>query len=393
VVDAEQVGDRATSVAPGEADREDHVRAPRTAARAGVVLLLGSCAAALAASPARADSGQPPVVATNWYWSQAAPTVEGNTLPVGPPAQASGVADGDLGVGYLSEQAGNPDKVAAVGFDLSAIPLGSTFSRFVVTVPLDAAATQVQSGTPELSACENIDAFADGTGPTDLAKAPPISLASCVKGTFVAAVGKAGGYVFDLTAVANDWSGGAPVNGVTLRPATSPAATPSPFTLSLLGKNGITTEATWSPAVTAAPEVPASPDLPLPAVAPAPLSGGVALPPAVPQVEGPAPLTAPLQPAPQVNPLPQVVPITPAASAYVPGSLVPSTVWWLGLLGLGGLLALTHVVLSDPMAPVVADARRRRFADVVRARVTTPAVHGAGSSTGSSTTAPRIRPA
>ena len=358
------------------------MRAPRTAARAGVVLLLGSCAAALGTSPARADSGQPPVVATNWYWSQAAPSVEGNTLPVGAPAQASGVPDGDLGVGYVSDQAGGPDKVAAVGFDLSAIPLGSTFSSFVVTVPLDAAATQLQSGTPELSACENIDAFADGTGPTDLAKAPPVSLVSCVKGTFSATTGAAGAYVFDLTAVANDWSGGAPVNGITLRPATDPAAAAqAPFSLSLQGKNGISTKADWSPAVTA-PEVPAAPAQPLPSVAPAPLTG-LALPPAVPQVEAPAP-QVPVQPAPQVQAPVLVQPISPAASSYVPGSLVPSTAWWLGLLGLAALLGLTHAVLSDPMAPVVTDARRRRFAGVVRARTGTAAT---------STAVPRIRPA
>lgn len=325
----------------------------------------GSSLLALATGTAAwADSATPPAVATNWYWAEAAPSVQGNALPAAPPAQASGVADGDLGVGIVN----GTDKVAAVGFDLTQIPLGSTFSRFLVTVPLDSAATQLMQATPELSACENIDTFTDGAGPSALTQAPPVSLPSCVKGVYKTTIGKAGGWEFDLTAVANDWSGGAPVNGITIEP-TPGVANPAPFTVSLLGKNAITADASYTKpvAVVAPPAAPVAP----PPVAPAPvLDGGFV----------PAPATAPLEPGPVVEvvpgpvpapaPAPQVpapvapvdaAPVTTALSGYVPGSLRPGRTFWAGLAGIAALLGLTSLSLGDPMAPVPTDARRRRF--------------------------------
>ena len=336
--------------------------------------MLAGCGSSLLALPAHAaDAGTatPPAVATNWYWAQAAPSVEGNALPVAPPAQASGVADGDLGVGIVN----GTDKVAAVGFDLSQVPAGSTFSSFVVTVPLDSAAKQASQATPDLSACENIDLFKDGAGPTDLAQAPPISLPSCVKGTYKATIGKAGGWEFDLTAVANDWSGGAPVNGITLQP-TAGVANPQPFTISLLGKNGITSAAAYTPpAAVVTPPVTQAP----PPVAPAPeIGSGFAPPPLTSNVAPPvisdyAPLPPAPAPAPAVVAPVDAAPVTSALSRYVPGSHRPSGMFWLGLLGIAGMLGLTSLSLGDPMAPVPANARRRRFSGAVRTnRVTVP---------------------
>jgi hypothetical protein len=339
----------------------DSVRGSQTAARAGAVVLLAMCGTSLLALPASAADVTPPAVATNWYWAEAAPAVDGQAVPVSPPAPTSGVADGDLGVGILH----GTDKVAAVGFDLTQIPAGSTFSSFVVTVPLDSAATQAMQGTPDLSACENIDKFTDGTGPSAFASAPPISGPSCVKGTYKATIGKAGGWEFNLTAVANDWSGGAPVNGITIQP-TSDAANPAPFTVSLLGKNGITTAAQYtSPSTVVAPPVTAV----VPPVAPAPpLVGGYApLPPVTPQ-SAPAPVLDVLPPiVPVPAPAPQIVapvdaaPVTSALSGYVPGSLRPTGAFWAGLAAVAALLGLTSLSLGDPMAPVTVDARRRRF--------------------------------
>ena len=343
------------------------------ATRTGVVVVLASCATGLLAAPASADthvSASPPAVSTNWYWTQAAPSLGGVRLPLAPPTAVSGVPDGDLGVGYAPDQDGNPDKFAAVGIDLTQIPLGSTFSLFTVTIPLDPDAHQVKNGIPDLSACENIDVFPDEAGPTDVAKAPPLSLDSCVKGQFIAAIGKAGAYVFDVTAIASDWSGGAPADGLTIRQSPA-AAKPEPFSLSLQGKNNIVTEADYSQ-----PEVPvaAPPVVSLPGpVAPPPAYTGVAQPPSVPVYVAPAPqIQPPVVPVPQVNPAPQAV-VPAASAAYIPGSLVPSTNWWLGFLAALGLLGLTSVVLGDPMAPVVVDGRRRRFAEVVRSRTQAPA--------------------
>ncbi len=323
-----------------------------------VAALTGASTAALAVPPALADSATPAVVKTNWYWSLTSPSVEGNTVPVAVPAPASTVPDGDLGVGYVADQAGTADKVAALGFDLAAIPLGSTFSSFEVSVPYDPAAHQAASGTPDISACELIDGFADAPGPSDLKAAPPVSQPSCVKGAYKATVGSAGGYVFDLTAIANDWSGGAPAEGVLLQPTQGLATPQQPFSLSFLGKNGITTAVSYAPPATDQPEPVAPPAAvvpppPLPGFAPQPQVQPVALP-AVP----PAPV-----PVPQVQPVPTTVPLQ--AVRYAQGPLVPDTRWWLAVLGLLALLGLTSVVLGDPMAPVVVE-RRRRFAEAIR---------------------------
>ena len=305
-----------------------------------------------------------------------------------PPTQASGVGDGALGVGYLSEQAGNPDKIAAVAFDLTAIPLGSTFSQFKVTVPLDVNAEQLNTAVPDISACEAIDAFLDAPGPGDISKAPPISSPSCVKGAFDPKLGAKGSYVFELTAIANNWAGGAPSNGVVLRPTLFPVATVEPYTLSLQGKKGITTAATFvRPAVVVeAPSGAAG----VPPVAAPPVFPGVFLPPAVnlPDLSAPGPVFAPLPvPTPQVNPTPAVSAVGVGSVPIALNQLRPSGAFWLALLGAAGLLGFTALVLGDPMAPAAVDARRRRFAAVVRTGMTPP------TSPAPRRPAPRIRPA
>lgn len=375
-----------TTVTFGKTTGEVDVRAGQAASRIVVVAALATCVAtgpfAASASASTAGTATPPAVSTNWYWSAKAPVLPaGPALPTLPAEadQASGVPAGDLGVGYAADSGGAPDKIAAIGFDLTQIPAGSTFIQFTVTVPLDPAANQLQTAQPDLAACENIDAFVDAGGPSEVAKAPPISLPSCVKGVFNAAM-KA--YVFQLEGMANDWSGGAPSNGISVRPfATAPGA--APFSIAVKGKNGITVAAAYI-----APDAPSVPVVPGPVVAPPPVlsGGGVPLPPTVPDVQPPAPQTVPVVPVPQVNPVPTTAPIAVRAAGYVPGTSTPSTLWWLALLGMLGLLGLTSVVLGDPMAPTVADPRRRRFADVVRARAQV------AGPVGNRTSAPRIRP-
>jgi hypothetical protein len=327
------------------------------------VLLTAAACSLLGLAPAHADSAATPAVKTNWYWFLQTPTVNGETAPVGPPAEASAVPAGDLGVGYLVDQVSSSDKVAAIQFDMSAVPLGSTFTSFRVQTPWDPAATQLTTGTPDVSACELLDAFEDAPGPSDLAKTPPLSLPSCVKGTFKSTIGKAGGYEFDLTAMANDWSGGAPANGILLRPTPGLSTPQAPFSISLLGKNGISGQAEYSPPPPAQPTAVPGPVLP---PAPAPLPGVVT--PPIPPIPAPVVPT----PAPQLNPLPTTAP-SQALAAYHQGALVPSSAWWLAALVLLGLLVLTAAVLGDPLAPVAVDPRRRRFAEVVRAQTRAPA--------------------
>ena len=263
--------------------------ASRASRRTAVLLALcAGAATGLLATPAHADATvtlTPATLTQNWWWAEAKPTVNGTALPAGPPAMASGVPDGDLGVGYAADKGGSPDKVAGLSFDLNNVPLDSVFRTFTVTVPLDPAARQVANGKPALSACENIEAFKNGPGAEDIAKAPAISAPSCLAGKFVAKIGAAGGYVFDITSFANDWAGGAPSDGITLRPTKPATGNPEPFSLSLLGKSKVVVAASYAPPVTA-PVAPAgaasggsAPVTPTggstPQLAPAPQLGGV----------------------------------------------------------------------------------------------------------------------
>jgi hypothetical protein len=368
-----------TVVAPATpaCEGRDDVAVLRAARRTALVGGLVLCAAVgPLAGPGRADALQPPAVSASWYWAERAPLVAGMQAPTLPEqaAMAADVPAGDLGVGYVNSNLAPADKVAAVGFDLTAIAMGSTFSRFTVTVPVDAGATQVQTAQPDLVACENIDAFVDGTAGGPLAEAPPVSDPSCVKGVFDA--GK--GYVFDLTTMANDWSFGAPSLGITLKPLTPSTTTPL-FSVVLKGKNSITTQAAFTgPAPAQQAPDPAAGG----AVPPAPPAGGGALSPslpvaglvpaAAPVADAPIPQTAPLQPLPQVDVAPQPAPVRVRAAAYVPPSGGPTSAFWLALLLGAGVLGVTAVVFGDPMAPAPADARRARFADVVQAGRRTP---------------------
>jgi hypothetical protein len=359
----------------------------------GVAALAVAATGVLAVPAAFADTAHPAVTRTNWWWSLTSPNVQGNTLPVGAPAAASTVPDGDLGVGYATDQAAPADKAAAVALDLSSIPLGSTFSSLQLSVPYDPSAHQLAAGTPDISACELLSGFQDGPGAAPMAGMPPYSLPSCVKGAYKPTVGAAGGYVFDLTAMGNDWSGGAPPEGVLLLPTQGLATPQQPFSLAFLGKNGIKAEASYSPAELQAPvdQGPVLPPAPAPAPAAPPVADLTAPPPApaavVPVDPGVVPAPAPQVAAPAATAAPAL------AARYEPGSLRPGTAWWLGMLGLLSLLGVTALVLGDPMAPAAVDSRRRRFAEVVRGGARTPVATGAApSAAASSGVPPRPRP-
>jgi len=332
------------------------LRTARVTGRCGVALAI-ALSPLLAAAPAHADG--PQVVKTAWYWAEKTTVTPVTTLPTLPDQAnaASGVPDGDLGVGYVLDQAASKDKMAAVDLDLTTIPVGSTFSSLLMKVPVDSAGQTV--GTPDISACENIDTFTDGAAPQALSAAPPYAAPTCVKGVLAN-----GAWTFDLTAMANEWSQGTPEYGVSLVPTLLAATDMKPFSTALSGKNAITVKATWSPPPaqtvpsTAAPAAPA-----VPTVAPPPALSGGGVVPAAPDAPAPA-VVAPQLPAPQANPAPNAVAIRPAA--YAPRSLTPSTLWWLAVLAVGALLALAWITQNDPLVPVAADPRRARFARAVR---------------------------
>ena len=334
------------------------MRTARVTGRCGVALAL-ALAPLAAAAHAHAESSSPQAVKTAWYWAEKTTVTPVTTLPTLPDQAnaASGVPDGDLGVGYVLDQAAPKDKMAAVDFDLTSIPTGSVFSSFVVSVPVDSAGQTV--GTPDISACENIDTFTESVAPQALSAAPPYAAPTCAKGTLANGV-----WSFDLTGIANEWSQGTPEFGVSLIPTLLAATDMKPFSTALKGKNAITVKAAWSPPVTESVPPAAPPTAPtVPAVAPPPVlsSGGVV--PAAPDAPVPA-VVAPQLPAPQDNPPPAAVAVRPAA--FAPRSLTPSTVWWLAVLAVGALLALAWITQNDPLVPAPADPRRARFARAVR---------------------------
>jgi hypothetical protein len=316
----------------------------------------------VAATPAWADSASPVPSYSNWYWSGkdgAASTVTGGT-PVGngpfaAPDQASGIPDGDLGVAYTNDV----DKVAAINFGMQGIPEGATVTRFAIVMPLDTTASNLAATDgPPITACPAIAPFEPAIGPTELSKAPAQAANVCIDGKYDAT---AKTYTFDIAAAADDWSAGAPTNGVVIRPKLGES---TQFNYAFKGINAIKVLADYSAAAT-------------PVVAPAgPVDAGtgVVAPPSFNSGSASIPATQPVTPiAPQPQVLPPPAPAI-AAPATAPAAVVqvdalrPSGQFWLALLGLLVLLFLAAAVIGDPMEPVVVDARRRRFAEIVRAR-------------------------
>jgi hypothetical protein len=342
----------------------------------------------VAGSAAYADTAAPVVSGTNWYWSGSdgpASTTPVGAGPFAAPAQASGIPDGDLGVAYTNDV----DKVAALDFLLAAIPEGASVSKFAVTVPLDSTASNLAAGTPELVACSAIEQFAPADGPSPLSKQPAQAFNVCVDGKPNA---DATAWVFDLAPIADDWANGAPANGVVLRPK---AGSTTSFNYAFLGRNAIKVAAEFTPAAT----TPAAPP-----VSPADAGAGIAQPPTgftgdsgSAPVGAISPATAPITaPLPEAPAAPAVAPLAPAAApvvaAPVAESLRPDRSFWLYALGLGGLVVLAGLVLGDPMEPVAVDARRRRFAEVIRARAAARAAATAPVTPEPART-PRARPA
>jgi hypothetical protein len=331
----------------------------RPAARwISVAALVGAAGASGlgSAAPAWADSLATQVDASSWYWAEQAGV---GPLPAGAPREASGVPAGDLGVSYTTDV----DKVAALAIGVSSAPTGALFDVFSVTMPLDPAAHQLvpPNGAPKLSACPALDPVVDGADPGALTAAPTQNTVECVEGKFDA--GKST-WTFELASLATDWASGVPANGIVIRPKPGDA---TQFNYAFLGKKDIKIEASYS--------APVSP-VTAPVVAP-PADSGSGFVPAPSFNSGSVPV-APIQPVTPVAPQPQVMPppapvvaapaTAPAAAMVQVDALRPSGSFWLALLGLGALLLLASFVLGDPMDPIVLDARRRRFADVIRAR-------------------------
>jgi hypothetical protein len=220
----------------------------------------------------------------------------------------------------------------------------------------------VANGTPSVAACPAIDAFKPGDGPSPFSQVPPQGTSVCVEGKYDAG---SQSYTFNIAQIATDWAAGAPVDGIVVQPKPGDN---TPFNYAFAGPKDIKVAADYIAPAAAAP-APAPPAVSSGAVAPPPAfnSGSVDT---APLSSGQAPVVT--APAPQVvaPQTPAVAPQTAPAAAAAPkiDSLRPDGLFWLSLLGLGVLLLLAGLVLGDPMAPVSLDPRRRRFAEVIRAR-------------------------
>jgi hypothetical protein len=366
----------------------------RPAARwMSVMALLGAAGAPglMAAGPAWADTAVSGVLASNWYWQEqdnVTPPGAPAGLPAGAPGEASGIPAGDFGVSYTNQV----DKVTALNFDVSALRANAAVTRFAVTMPLDQGAHNLANGTPSLAACPAIDTFKSGVGPSPFSQVPPQGTSVCVDGKYDAAKQA---FTFDIAQIAGDWAAGAPVNGIVVQPKPGDNTA---FNYAFAGAKDITVAVSFNPPVTAPP------------VAPAPATGSgtgsgtgyVAAPPAgftnsaplTPVAPADAPLTAP---APQVMPPAAPVVAAPAtapvaATAPIVDALRPDGLFWLAVVAFGALLLLAALVLGDPLAPAVLDPRRRRFADVVRARAAVRATSAATSPAPTRSPGPRARP-
>lgn len=313
------------------------------------------------AAPALADSGTSAVTLSNWYWAEKS-TSDG--LPV--QGELSNVPDGDVGVGYVPNEAGTPDKAAAMAFDLGGIPANSTVSKFAVTLTLDPAVHQLANGSPSVVACRNIEAFAPAPGPSPIAGLPKIEDATCVAGKADAAKGT---YTFDLARFATDWASGDPDFGVTFMPKPSDS---TPFSLTFKGPLSVAVDLTFTPPVTVVQPNPQPNQPPTPQQ---PATGGYTggsgtLTPTTPigSVTVPQAPAAPVAVPPVVA---QPTAVQPAAAVSLTSNGTPTAPFWVAAAGVLLLLTACSWILGGA-APTVAPTSPGRLEKLVRARRTRP---------------------
>ena len=362
-------------------------RCARLTGATGLLLSAGVAALGCAAPGfASTDAGGPDgagssfateVSASSWYWAGTSPQANGTALPASVPGELSNVPAGDRGVGFTNQV----DKVTALAFATMGLPVGATFSTFAVRLGLDPAVHQLANGVPSLVACEATAPVPANVEGGALATAPDANVAVCAPGILDPATQT---YTFELQAMATRWAAGSTPYGVVVRP---PVGTTTPFSYAFRPDATYVVSARYTPAVAVAepvvtPTAASQTVVPPTAAEPPPMSfpGGALLPvltaPAAPAVL-PALVADPVLAPAVALAQPVVGPaqgLSVVRRVVVGESLRPTAAFLLAGLGLAGLLAAAAVVLGDPMAPVAPDARRRRFAQVVRARSAAGAV-------------------
>jgi hypothetical protein len=290
---------------------------------------------------AHADVVQVEVIQSAWYWADQ--SVAAGPEVLNPPTQATGVPDKDLVVAYKGATDGSPDKVSYLAWDVSAIPAGSTVSRFEFTIGLDTATTTAQLTPPDykLVACGAIGDFTPAQA-GKFSDRPADDCADAAAGVYDAT---AKTWTFDVAPYADRWAKGDPASGIGIFPA---KGTQVPFQVVLKPGDTVKTTVDFTrpePTVVVPPVVPS--------VAPQP--------PAVQQNYAPPPVIPVTQPQPQPAPpvVPPVVaqplarPVTPVAKgiAFPSKSGLPGA-FWAGALAAVALLGVASLMLGDATVPV-----------------------------------------
>jgi hypothetical protein len=298
-------------------------------------------------SAASADTTQPPVIQSAWYWAQQ--TVLVGPEPVNPPAQLTGVPAKDLAVSYQGDQDGKPDKVSYLAWDVSAIPQGSTVSKFEFTVLVEDDPTVAQATPPDykLVACGAIGDFIPAEGGS-FSQRPADDCGAAAPGTYDATKKS---WTFDVAPYANAWAHGDPASGIGILPAPD---TQVPFQVVLKPASTVVTSVEYTPP---APVDTTPPDVT--PVAPPPVDVGVAQPPAV-VPAAPVPVAQPAPTAaPPVVALAPVRPVQPVAKGLTfPSKSGLPPAFWGGALAAVALLGIASLILGD--ATVATEAPRTR---------------------------------
>ncbi len=323
-------------------------RLPRLLALAAAGSVLVPLPALLGAAHASTTlTARVPVSQASWFW-RAQVGVIGST-GVAPPQQVPNpsVPDGDLAVAGPEAPAaagtpGGPVAESYLSFDMSSVPVGSTITSFVISLPVDAKGVNANAAGAPIVACAPKAAWSGGEAAAAYGGKPADSCD--VHSPRVTAKG-ANSYTVDIASIAQQWVRPNALNlGVAIRdnpsntstlyqvvfgPATAlarltasvtyrPSTVPGP----IVAGGGAT-----APPVPSAPSAPGNPG-PLPTVAPPPVSS-------------PAQVASP--------PAPVVAPTKPATAAIQPADgSSPPLGFWIALVLIVVLLGTTTVVLADP---------------------------------------------
>ncbi|HVT64792.1 MAG TPA: hypothetical protein VHD81_06545 [Mycobacteriales bacterium] len=311
-----------------------------------------------------------PVSQASWFW-RGQPGAIGST-GIAPPAQVpdASVPNGDLAVAgpEAPAAAGLPAGPVAetyLAFDLAQVPVGSTITSFVVTLPVDAKGVSADPIGASMIACPvrtgwagGLQASAYGGKPTD----------GCdVHSPKLRAAGGGDHYTVDITDLAQRWVTPNALNlgvAITDNPANS-------TTIYQVVFGPASALAHLAASVTYIP--------PEPQDVPPPTAGGAVVPrPAPAPTPGHVPVITfePLPPGMPAEvaqpPAPTVAPVTPVVAMTVqPGdSSAPPLGFWIALILIVLLLGTTTFVLADPRN-ATAIHPDRGVAKALRSRLTT----------------------